>query len=99
MNVLFSEDADADLESIQAYIRRDNPERALTFARDLALAAIAIGDVPEAYPRLGSATDPDLRRKTHGSYLIIDRIRAQVDIVRILHGAHDILRLFGERSP
>jgi toxin ParE1/3/4 len=94
MRVRFSEDADADLESIQAFIRRDNPERAVTFARDLALAAIAIGDVPQAYPRLGSAADPDLRRKTHGSYLIIYRVREQVEIVRILHGARDILRVF-----
>ena len=95
MKVRFSEDASADLESIQDFIRRDNPVRAATFVRELALAAIAIGDLPRAYPLVGTAVSPNLRRKSHGSYLIIYRVREQVEVVRILHGAEDIVRLLG----
>jgi toxin ParE1/3/4 len=97
MKVRFSDDANADLENIQAYIGRDNTGRALTFVRELALAAIAVGDAPEGYPELTVVRGRGLRRKVYGSYLIIYRTRSdQVEIVRILHGARDLMRILGE---
>jgi plasmid stabilization system protein ParE len=99
MNVRFSGDSRADLETIEAYIRRDNPDRALTFIRELALSAIAIGTTPEAYPALASAAGWGLRRKVHGNYLIVYRLRGgEVEIVRILHGARDIAQILGEKA-
>jgi len=38
-----------------------------------------------------------LRRKVHGSYLIVYRTRSdEVEIVRILHGARDLMRILGK---
>lgn len=95
MKVRFSDDASTDLDRIEDHVRLENPARAVTFARELASAAIAIGDVPELYPVLAMSTEENLRRKVCGRYLIVYRLRgSEVEIVRILHGARDIVRAF-----
>ena len=94
MKVRFSENAEADIAAVEPFIWADHPDRALTFARELAVSAIAIGDAPLAYPLLHRSPSAGLRRKVYKSYLIIYRVRVrEVEIVRILHGSRDFSRV------
>ena len=91
MKIRFAARIGSDLASIQEFIGRENPTRALSFVRELAMEAAKIGDAPFAF----STNDVVLRRKLHERYVIVYRAsEQQVDILRILHGARDILRIF-----
>jgi toxin ParE1/3/4 len=85
--VVFSQRANADLEAIGDWIARDNPGRAISFVAELRNACEALGANPRIYPLLpGSRT---LRKRTFAQYLILYRVRAEVFIVSIWHGARD----------
>ncbi len=48
MKVLITAAAEADLEAIGDYIFREDPERALSFARELYQFCLDIADMPQA---------------------------------------------------
>jgi len=96
MRVVFTRLATIDLEEIGDYIARDNPRRALTFINELRARCIKIAQAPltcVARPELAD----NLRCCVHGSYVIFFVIKGnQVQIARVLHGARDLVQIFGE---
>lgn len=93
MKIRLSPAAEADLEAIAAYIAADNPERALSFVRELRAHCDGIGDAPKAHilrPDLGQA----VRGCPHGNYLILYRVvEREVRVSRIVHASRDVRRL------
>lgn len=90
MQVVFTIQAEQDLEEIGDYIAADSPGRAVTFIQEIREHCSRIAASPLAYavrPELGEG----IRACTHGRYLIVFRPAAEeVLIVRILHGARDL---------
>ncbi len=90
----FSAQAEADLDEIDDYIAANNPARAESFIEELYRKALNIGTAPLAYPKR-SDFGPDLRTALHKPHLIVFRVTTNaVEIVRIIHGARDLPRLF-----
>jgi toxin ParE1/3/4 len=91
-----SREARADLEAIWAFIAKDNADAADRF----------IDRVTEKFklltrrPAMGRSCDelfPGLKRFAVGRYLIFYRTGPGVlDVLRVLHGARDIKKLFGD---
>ena len=94
MQVVFSLQAEIDLEEIGDYIAADNPTRAISFIREIREQCVRIAAAPLGYvarPELGEG----LRSCTHQRYLIIFQCAEdEVLIVRVLHGSRDITALF-----
>lgn len=90
MKVIFSRNAERQLEEIGDWIARDNPERARSFVAELIRTCKSIGRAPRSYPFVDRRRDPKLRRRVHGSYLIFFDIGpGEVEILHVLHGARD----------
>lgn len=90
MKVVFSQAAQADLESIGDYIARDNLRRAMAFIDELVDCAEQIVDAPEGFPLVERYRSRGIRKRVHKSYLIFYRIReCQIEILHILNGAQD----------
>jgi len=88
MNVVVSDEAEADLERIADYIAEDNPARALSFVRELGARCGEIAHMPRGFPLVPPYEQKGIRRRVHGSYLIFYRINGGViEILHILHGA------------
>lgn len=88
--VEFSGAAATDLEAIADYIGQDNPNRALSFTRELVARCKRIAIQPRAFPprdEFGSG----IRAAVHGSYVILYAERNdRLVIERIVHGARDL---------
>jgi toxin ParE1/3/4 len=97
MRVRVSARANSDLAEIGDYVARDSsPDRALALVDDLEVACHSLSDFPRRGIRMGGR-GKDVRRLTHGSYLIVYVIGAeQIEIARILHGARDLSAIFGD---
>jgi toxin ParE1/3/4 len=90
VKVVFTRNAEEDLEGIGDWIAQDNPVRAASFVTELRRACLAIGRAPRSYPFVDQVRDPLLRRRVYGSYLIFYDIgTAAVEILHVLHGARD----------
>jgi toxin ParE1/3/4 len=86
--------AEDDLESIGDWIAKDNPERAASFIVELRQSCLNIGPWPLAFPLLAHRQRDDIRRKVHGNYLILYRVRRDaIETLRILHGARDYAQI------
>jgi toxin ParE1/3/4 len=98
MKVVFSAQAEIDLEEIGDYIAADNPSRAVTFIQEIRTHCAKIAKSPLAYtarPELGEG----IRCCTHGRYLIFFLpFEVEVLIVRIVHGARDLPGVFGDEA-
>jgi len=91
MKVVLTAKAEDDLLRIADYIARDNPERALSFVRELRDAALQLSDRHGLYPIVSRYESLGLRHRVQGNYLIFFRVkRGQVVVVRILNGAMDL---------
>ncbi|MBP0617560.1 type II toxin-antitoxin system RelE/ParE family toxin [Jiella mangrovi] len=90
MRVVYTAEAETDLEAIADYIASDNPKRALSFVSDLRKICIDLAATPQAYPRLLRYRDFEVRRRSHGNYLIFYRINGErIEILHIIHAARD----------
>lgn len=90
MRVVFSTEAESDLEAIGDFIAGDNPARADSFIAELAEQARALGDFPSRFPLVAAFAHLGVRRRTHGNYLILYRVeKTRVLILRFIHGARD----------
>lgn len=91
--VIWSPQAEADLEEIWLYIAHDSPERADHVVREIAKRSSMLGD----QPGVGTMRDellPGLFSFPVGSYVIFYRKRERgIEVVRVLHGARDIPRI------
>lgn len=90
MIVLFSAEAESDLETLGDYIARDNPARAISFLGELRQQCRGLADFPDRFPLVPRYEAAGIRRCSHGNYLIFYRIETdKVIILHILHGAQD----------
>ena len=94
MKCIFSVIAEIDLEEIGDYIARDNPERAISFIKEIRNQCIKITDYPEAAP-LRPELGEGIRLVPFGRYLIFYRVNSDnIRVERILHSARNIHDLF-----
>lgn len=90
MIVRLTREAERDLEAIADHIARDNPERALSFVRELRGACLGPADFPERFPLVPRYEREGVRHRVHGNYLIFYRVEAEaVTVLHLLHGATD----------
>lgn len=86
--------AEANLDEISDYIAEDNPERAITFIREIVDHCNKIADQPgigRERPEFRSG----IRSAPHDQYIIFYRIiDSGVEIMHVLHGARDIKAVF-----
>lgn len=89
--LVFTDQAEADLEAISDYIALDSPFRAVTFIQELRRDCVELRTMPERYPLFERHRSRGIRRRVHGNYLIFYRVGAEtVEILHILHGAIDL---------
>jgi toxin ParE1/3/4 len=94
MRVVITPDADADFEEIFDYIAVDSPQAALHYVRMLREKALGLGHFPRKYA-VREDLPGELRAVPTGSHMIVYRIsKKRVEIVRVVHGARDLPRLF-----
>lgn len=90
----FAPEAVNDLREIARYIAEDDPHRAIGFVEELERKA----DLAAAHPlsfRERADIAPGIRAIGHGRYLILFRdLDHEVRIVRVVHAARDLPRLF-----
>ena len=94
MEVVFSQQAELDLEEIADTIAIDSAHAAIRFIQAIREHCARIGLTPLAYPAR-SELGLDIRCCVHQRYLILFQPGASsVLVVRILHGSRDLLALF-----
>lgn len=90
MIVRITNEAEDNLEVIGNHIAKDNPDRALTFVRELRQSCLGLAEFPDRFPLVARYETQGVRRRLHGSYLIFYRVEPeQVVVLNILHGAQD----------
>lgn len=79
-----------DLEGIEAWVSRGDPERAARFLEDLLDILERLASRPlSGRPR--HDIRPGLRSRVHGSYVIFYRPRTGgTTVIRVLHGRRDL---------
>ena len=83
-----------DLMAIGAFIADDNPARALSYIAELEAKTRQIAERPASFPGRDDIS-PGLRAAVHGRYLLLFReLDDEVRIVRVIHGARDLPRMF-----
>jgi toxin ParE1/3/4 len=99
VTVVFTDEAEADLEQITDRIAEHSIEIALNFARELREKCESLADAPRGYPLVPRYEHFGIRRRPFGNYLIFYRVDADViKVVHVLHGARDYERvLFPEQ--
>ena len=90
MIVVFTREAENDLERIGDYIAVDNPQRAVTFVNELINRCERLADAPHGFPLVPRYEGRRIRRRSYREYLIFYRVGvAQIEIVHVLNGAQD----------
>lgn len=83
-----------DLIEIGDFIAHDNPERAASFVSEIEAKMVFAAERPGSFPA-HSELHEGLRSARHGHYLIFFlEAGDEVKIVRVLHGARDLPRVF-----
>lgn len=87
-------EAARDLDEIASFIAEDNPPAALGLIDEIEKKCQAIAEMP-GIGRMREELAPDLRGSLVGKYVIFYRPSAEgVEIIRVIHGARDIPKLF-----
>ncbi len=87
--------ARADLIEIGDFIAQDNPGRALSFLAEIEAKMRQAADRPESFPVRDDVRE-GLRSARHGRYLIFFlEAGAEIQVVRVLHGARDLPKAVG----
>ncbi|TDM05456.1 MAG: type II toxin-antitoxin system RelE/ParE family toxin [Ideonella sp. MAG2] len=91
---------EADLDAIASFIAEDNPNRAVTFIRDIRAKFRAIQREPLIY-QLRTDIGVDARMASVGNYAILFRITASaVRIERVIYAGRDLANVFdGPSQP
>jgi plasmid stabilization system protein ParE len=95
MKVTIGAAARVDLADIGDRIATDNPLRAFSFVEELETRCFALDHHADRFPIIGNVGPSAVHKLTHGRYLIFYQIeRAEVTVLRIIHGARDWAGLF-----
>lgn len=96
MKPTFSNEAEADLLGIGAYIARENPARAWYYVDEIIRRCDEVAENPELY-RLREEWGGTTRAARFGQFLIIFRqVEGKVLIVRVVRGSRDIATILKE---
>jgi toxin ParE1/3/4 len=87
MNVVFTDEAKADLADIAFTIAKTNPLRARRVYRDLRQRCEGLADMPLRFQLVPRFERFGIRRRVAGDYLIFYRVRDAVEILHVFHGA------------
>lgn len=99
MNYRISRRADADLDAIWDFIARDNPKAADRVEADFRTAMRRLAEFPALGHRRPEAKYPPYRFLLVHSYLIAYRVQGKtVIIVRVIHSARDLSRIFKRKK-
>lgn len=97
--VIVSREAIEDIVRIGEHIAKQNPTRALSFTAELYDKCRSLGEMPEAYERLGFRSSPDIRRRVYGQYIIFYAVMAErLEVLHVLHGAQDYKKLLSAKK-
>jgi toxin ParE1/3/4 len=100
LKVVFSRNAERDLEAIGDWIAQDNPTRAVSFVAELVKSCKSIGKTPRGFPLIDRSRDLRLRRRVYGDYLIFyDVGTTSVEILHVLRGARDYAQIIFPSEP
>lgn len=90
MRIEFSRWVESDLDTIAEYIAEDNPQRAVTFIREIREKIHRLAEQPMLY-QLRREIGESARLAVIGRYVILFRIIGDVvRVERIVHGARDL---------
>ena len=87
MDCIFSQLAEANLEEIADFIAKDNPQRALSFIREVRDCCQAIGDAP-ARVIVGEVDSLPVRKVLFGNYRIYYCWLEAEETIYIVHIRH-----------
>lgn len=94
MRVRFTAEAERSLEQIGDYIAQDNPERALSFVRELRDKCLSLANMPYGFALALGYEEAGIRRRPHGDYLIFYWVDNDiVVIISVLHGTRNYTNL------
>ncbi|WP_311766823.1 MULTISPECIES: type II toxin-antitoxin system RelE/ParE family toxin [unclassified Burkholderia] len=65
----------AELEAVADYIARDNPQRAVTFVREIRDKCMSLAAMPLAFPLVPRFERYGVRHRVYGNYQIFYRVR------------------------
>ena len=93
--MLFTKQAENDLEQIADFIAQDNPVRALSFIQEIEKKSLSIGDIPKAFPIVSELVEFGIRRRVYQNYSIFFCIQPDcIYIVRVLNSAMNYKAFF-----
>ena len=92
-DVVFSPQAEVDLEDIALYIARDNPLATEAWVQKLIVAAERAAVIPRAGRVVPELEDPDIREVFLKSYRIVYRVEATRIVVLTVFEGHRKLRM------
>jgi toxin ParE1/3/4 len=98
--VVWTPAAQQDLEEIFLYIGRDrqSPSAAAQVVRDIAAKAVTYAEQPllgEARPEFAESIRVF---RTHRYAIFYRGAPAGIEVLRVVHGSRDILKVFGQRD-
>lgn len=94
MRVVFTDEAQADLEAIGDWIDAENPSRAVSFLIELRERCVSLADRPRRFPIARRSRGLIFRKLTYRDYLIFYQVLPdRVEIEHVVHGARDWARL------
>ena len=96
-NVLFSDNAEIDLQNIEKYLSQFYTGTVKRFFDKLKKQLITLETMPHMYPEY--ELDPFFRKTVINDYLLfysVDEIKHQVIIHRIFHSARNISKLIND---
>lgn len=93
MRVRLTRNARLDLRAIHDWIARDDPDTASRFAEELRSKAREIGQRPLGYPVAARRRGIVLRKRSWRNYVIVYRVKTEIEIVGFFHVKRDYLSL------
>ncbi len=100
--VEITSEAEEDIRSTQAFIARDNPRAALKWVQGVKRQARSLSSFPLRFEVIPEAPDleVDYRHLIFGNYRLIYQILGnQVKVLRVIHAARSLHRIFREHLP
>jgi toxin ParE1/3/4 len=90
VNVVFTHEAEIEIEAIGDHIAKESPGQAIAFVLGLRRHCEKLADMPKRYPLTPRYETSGVRRTVHGNFLVFYRVTsASVEILHIVHGARD----------
>lgn len=93
--VVWTSEADTDLESIAGYIAKDSSFYAAAFVREIKEASITLGTFSERGRVVPEVNQPNIRELLVRDYRLIYKIEeSRVAVLALIHGARDLKKLW-----